>query len=208
MMNYIIGVDFDNTIISYDDILHKVAVERSLISPSLLKSKKHIRDDIRRLPDGEIEWQKLQAVVYGPRIKEATLIDGVQAFINSCRRAGVKIYIISHKTEFANYDRMKINLRSAALQWMFKNRFFEKDGLGFSQEDVYFETTRLGKIKRVTELNCTHFIDDLEETFLERSFPGSVEKILFAPHDQTIQESRMKSFPSWLGIQRYLFNEH
>ena len=62
-MHYIIGIDFDNTIISYDNIMHKIALERDLINADVIKSKKHIRDSIRMLPEGEIHWQRLQASV-------------------------------------------------------------------------------------------------------------------------------------------------
>jgi len=68
-VDYIIGVDFDNTLVSYGDNVHREAVQRGLIPPVVGKSKKEIRDRIRQLPDGEIEWQRLQATVYGLKIR-------------------------------------------------------------------------------------------------------------------------------------------
>lgn len=177
----VIGVDFDNTIISYDDVLHRVALERGLIHPGVGERKREIRDTVRQLADGEIEWQRLQAIVYGPRIGEATLIDGVQSFFALCRQQGTKVFIISHKTEFAHYDETRTNLRQVALQWMAEEGFFSPSGLGLSEQDVFFEATRREKIARLVALSCTHFIDDLEETFLEDSFPENVAKILYSP---------------------------
>ena len=202
----IIGVDFDNTIVSYDDIMHRVAVQRGLIHPSVRKSKKHIRDSIRKLPDGEIEWQKLQGIVYGSRMGEARLIEGVQTFFNLCKQNKVAVYIVSHKTEYANFDETRTNLRLAALAWMRKNSFFETDGLGLSQENVYFESTRREKIKRIRNLGCTHFIDDLEETFLEDSFPTNVEKILYAPHMQYSSLPGVRVVTTWEEISDYFFD--
>jgi len=49
----IIGIDFDNTIASYDEPMHRLAVERGLISSGLPKNKKLIRDTIRALEDDE-----------------------------------------------------------------------------------------------------------------------------------------------------------
>ncbi len=204
--NYVIGVDFDNTIVSYDDIIHKVAVRRGLIQLNVTKNKKNIRDRIRQLPDGETEWQRLQAIVYGLRMEEARLIDGVQVLFQFCKQYKIRVHIISHKTEYANFDETSINLRVAAMTWMKKNRFFESNGLGLSQGDVYFESTRREKIERIRHLRCTHFIDDLEETFLENSFPKSIEKILYAPHIQYMSLSKVKVFTTWEEISDYFFN--
>lgn len=204
-MDCIIGVDFDNTIVNYENIMHKIAVQRGLIPPDAKKSKKHIRDSIRQLPDGEMKWQKLQAIVYGSRMEEARLTNGVQIFFMSCKQHKVSVYIISHKTEYANFDETGINLRVTALTWMKKNRFFEANGLGLSEEAVYFESTRREKIERIKRLGCTHFIDDLEETFLEESFPINIEKILYAPHMQHSSPQTVRVVATWEEISNYFF---
>jgi hypothetical protein len=85
------------------------------------------------------------------------------------------------------------------------NRLFADDGIGFARDRVYFESTRREKIQRLTELQCTHFIDDLEETFLEDSFPANVDKILFAPVPG-ISPSGMKVFQTWGQISDFFFN--
>ena len=118
-----VGVDFDNTLVSYDSLIHLVAIERGLIGPGIKPSKKLVRDSIRKLPDGETEWQKVQALVYGPRIKEAIPAEGATEFLEECFRHGVKVNIISHKTEFASYDETDTNLRSAAMSWLEQHRF-------------------------------------------------------------------------------------
>jgi len=204
--NYVVGVDFDNTIVSYDDIVHRVAVQWGLIHPDVSKSKKCIRDIIRQMPDGETGWQRLQAIVYGSRMEEARLIDGVQTFFELCKQHKTKVYIISHKTEFAKFDETGTNLRVVAMAWMKKNRFFETDGLGLPQESVYFEPSRRQKIKRIRYLRCTHFIDDLEEIFLEGSLPRRVEKMLYAPHIQHTSLTEVKIFTTWEEICDYFFN--
>ena len=75
------GIDFDNTIVAYDELLNTIAQERGLICGGQTRAKREIRDRIRQLPDGETEWQTCQALLYGQRIGEAHLIDGVAAFI-------------------------------------------------------------------------------------------------------------------------------
>lgn len=201
----IIGVDFDNTIVTYNELLYKVAVQRGLIPSTVEKSKKDIRDQIRLLPDGEIEWQKLQAIAYGPRISEAKLNAGVWEFFELCKCNNVKVYIVSHKTEFAEYDETRTNLCTTALGWLRANQFFQPAGLGLSLEAVFFGATRQEKIKYIGQLGCTHFIDDLEETFLEEGFPADVEKILYAPCYPRVAMSRVKVITSWHEISEYFF---
>ena len=200
-----IGVDFDNTLVNYDEIMHKVAVHWGLISADVRKSKNDIRDQIRLLADGEMEWQRLQSVVYGSKMDEAKLTDGVQSFFKLCKRHGTKVYIISHKTEYINFNDTKTNLRSAAMTWMKKIRFFEGKGLGISPEAVYFESTRHEKIERIKNLGCTHFIDDLEETFLEDLFPTNVVKILYSPHKEGSSLGEIKVVTSWQEVNDYFF---
>lgn len=201
-----IGVDLDNTIVSYDDILYRVAIELELIGPEISRSKKAVRDTIRQLPDGEIEWQKLQAEIYGPRMVEAQLIDGVADFFRQCHSRCIDVYIVSHKTKFANYDRTGTNLRMSALNWLESQGLFSSDGMGLSRKRVFFESTSLAKIERIDVLGCTHFIDDLEETFLEEIFPPEVVKILFDPHDLYAPRPGVKICSSWVEISRYLIN--
>jgi thiamine kinase-like enzyme len=165
----VIGVDFDNTLVSYDDLFERLARERGLTTGP---GKKAIRDQIRQLPNGEIEWQKLQGIAYGPRMSEAKLIEGVPEFFAACQQRDIPVHVISHKTEFAGYDDTRTNLRQAALAWMKAN------GL----PDAHFGNTRAEKLATIKQLGCTVFVDDLEETFLEPDFPAGVEKILFAPH--------------------------
>jgi len=202
---YVIGVDFDNTIVTYDDLLFACAVQRGLIPPAAQKSKKNVRDQVRLLPGGEIEWQKLQALVYGPRIGDARLSEGVRTFFGLCKVNGAKVYIVSHKTELASYDETRTNLRTAALGWMVTNKFFQTEGLGLSREDVFFCATRQEKIQLIEQLGCTHFIDDLEETFLEETFPPNVEKTLYAPHRQGVVLPGVRVVSTWREISEYLF---
>jgi hypothetical protein len=202
----VIGVDFDNTVISYDDILLQLIHERGL-SVSFPCSKKALRDLLRQLPNGEIEWQKWQAIMYGPMIGEAKLISHVGDFFRQCRMKNVSVYIISHKSEYAAQDTEKINLRTVALQWMNDNHFFSKDGLGLNQKSVFFCNTRQEKIQKIKQLGCNCFIDDLEETFLEESFPQTVQGILYSPncdHSQTVEKLMIAT--DWKEITQYFFS--
>jgi hypothetical protein len=200
-----IGIDFDNTIVGYDEVMYRLASERGLISGGV-QTKRAVRDRIRQLPDGEAEWQKLQALAYGPLMGEARLLDGADQFIHRCRRAGMPVFIVSHKTTYANCDQTGTNLRTAAMEWMRAHRFFEADGLNLDSAAVYFESTRADKIARIEDVGCSHFIDDLEEVFLEPSFPRGVEKILYAPDAATPAVSGATMVSSWQALCDYFFD--
>jgi hypothetical protein len=202
----IFGIDFDNTIVTYDDLLAAIARERGLLNGTAPQTKRHIRDYIRQLPDGEIEWQKCQALLYGSRITEARLIDGVSTFIAACRAQAIPVYIVSHKTEFSNYDPTGTNLRIAAMNWMVGNRFFDPAGLALDPANIFFAGTREEKIGHIRALRCTHFIDDLEETFLEASFPPQTKRILYEPGRQDPAPPGVALMRTWQEIRDYFFS--
>lgn len=163
----VIGVDFDNTIIRYDALFEQLARERGIVATG----KKAIRDQMRAVA-GDIEWQKLQGIAYGPRLAEAQLFEGVTEFFAACRQRGLPVHIISHKTEYAGYDDTRTNLRQAARAWLEAHHL----------PPATFGSTRAEKIAAIRQQGCTVFVDDLEETFREPDFPAGVTKILFAPH--------------------------
>ena len=202
-MGMTLGIDFDNTIVNYDKVLYNAALEAGLIKAGTQKNKKSIRDEIRKLPDGEPRWQRVQAYVYGKGMKDSVLFDGVKAFFDACRDADISVAIVSHKTPYASMDEGGVNLRETAIDWMKAKRFFDRDGLGLLPDAVYFESTRREKIERIKRLGCTHFIDDLEETFQEEAFPAGVERILYAQESSSLKG--VKAFVTWKEIYDYFF---
>lgn len=205
-----IGLDFDNTIIGYFDVFLSAAKERGLLGPEVrCASKQAIRDAIRLLPDGEITWQRLQGFVYGRGIREATMYAGVDQFLRRCRAEGHTMFIVSHKTEYGHYDPARVNLREAALGWMTAQGFFHADGYGIPSDNVYFESTRAEKLRRIALLGCTHFIDDLEEVLSDPGFPPSVARILFsAEAGPTGHDRQFPVCPTWRGVESVVFNGH
>ena len=43
----LLGLDFDNTLVSYDEIFHKIALEKGLINKEVSPNKIEIRDYLR-----------------------------------------------------------------------------------------------------------------------------------------------------------------
>lgn len=204
-MPAVIGIDFDNTLVDYDDVLKEEAFSQGWIQPGEERSKKEIREVIRRLPDGEILWRRLQSVVYGQRMDLARLAQGAGTFLHRCKKEGAAVFVVSHKTSYPA-EGEKVNLREVAWAWMEKQNLFSPDGFGLQPERVSFHSSREQKIDRICETGCTHFIDDLEETFQEPSFPATVEKILYAPHRQKTDMKGVRVTHHWDEISEYLFD--
>jgi hypothetical protein len=201
-----IGIDFDNTIIGYDEVFLAAAKERQLIGEDFAGTKQTVRDAIRLLPDGEISWQRLQGHVYGKGIRNAVMIDGVAAFLRQCRMRGHTVYIVSHKTEYNRYDPDRINLRHAALAWMEAKGLFS-DAFAIPRAHVFFADTRAEKLQRIAALGCTHFIDDLHEVLNAPEFPPGVTRILFSTGRDAGPALPYSVCSSWQAIAEMVFND-
>jgi hypothetical protein len=175
-----IGIDFDNTLIGYDDVFLAAARERNLVSAGFAGNKQAVRDAIRLLPDGELAWQRLQGHVYGRGIDQAVMFEGVDAFLRRCRAAGHRVFVVSHKTQYGHYDPDHIDLRAAAAGWMEARGFFAPDKYAIPRQNVFFESSRAEKLRRIAALECVYFIDDLEEVLHDPDFPPGVNRVLFA----------------------------
>ena len=200
----VIGVDFDNTVISYDDLFHKLALDRSLIPASLPATKQHVRDYLRRVGK-EPSWTELQGSAYGPHIREARPFPGVLQFFNRCGMNGRHVFIISHKTQYAIAG-PRNDLHKAAHEWLSLHGFYDGARGGLTRDRVYFDLTKQAKLDRIAKLGCTHFIDDLPEFLGEESFPPDVQKILFDPNETTIASGPFVHVSSWSQIESMVFD--
>ena len=190
----ILGIDFDNTIICYDELFHRIAVEQGLIPEAIAKEKNAVRDYLRNM-NREDKWTRLQGVVYGRRILEAVPYEGMKETLKELLDFGVSIYIISHKTR-TPYVGESCDLHGAAIGWLKVEGFFDVAGINCTDK-VYFEESKTAKIKRIVEIGCTHYVDDLPEVL--EMLPENVEKILFSP----TCSSRKPGDGSWLTMQRW-----
>jgi hypothetical protein len=198
-----IGIDFDNTIIAYDDVFCTVAKAAGLIDPAFSGSKQAVRDAIRLLPDGELAWQRLQGQVYGKGIAGAKMVAGVEAFLRHCRAEGCAVAVVSHKTEYGHFDPDRVNLRTAALDWMAGRGLLDGDR-GIARANVYFESTRAEKVARIAELSLTHFIDDLPEVLTDSNFPPRVKRILLAAQAPPEAAPYVRC-STWHDVERQVF---
>ncbi len=192
---YVIGVDLDNTIINYDKLFYREALEKKLIPSNVNPLKKEVRDKVREL-HGDNVWQVLQDLVYVEKVQEAEINNGAIDFFKLCTENKIKKYIISHNKKI-----LKI---SPSLKLLEDALFFSKE-IGLNKEDVFFEPAREKKIERIKNLNCNYFIDDLEELFQEKSFPRHVKKLLYSNMNASLSDCLV--FRTWEEISNYFFKK-
>jgi len=184
-----IGVDFDNTIVCYDTVFHRTAVEHGLVPSSCGTSKTEVRDFLRAC-GREDDWTALQGLAYGDGMMLAHAFDGALDFLLSPPEGAV-VTIISHRTR--RPYRGDADLHAAARDWI------ERNGLRVLLDGnaVFFEETRNAKFARISALACDLFIDDLPEFLSDPAFPSNVRRILFDPanlHPEASVYSRCRSW--------------
>lgn len=198
-----LGLDFDNTLISYDRLFHHVALDQALIPEEIAAEKNAVRDYLRQ-QGREQQWTRLQGEVYGSRILEAEPYPGMQAVLKGLSGRQIPMCIVSHKTR-TPYLGEPWDLHAAARSWLEQQGFHDVNGLAWSQEQVFFELTKEAKVARILALGCTHYVDDLPEILA--MLPDSIEKILFSPSGDLLVPPGWKCMTAWqvlpnlLGLQ-------
>ena len=195
----LLGIDFDNTIIKYDELFHKVAYEKKLIPFDLPKQKNAVRDYLRK-ENIEDEWTMIQGEVYSNRINEAIPYPGMKETLIEIRSRKIPIKIISHKTQFP-YMGPKNDLHKSAFSWLETNKFFEKD-LGFNRNDIFFETTKENKINRILKTECTYYLDDLPEIL--SMIPRTIKRMNFSPNNNKIKNSEWIVINKWTDLLKVI----
>lgn len=200
----VIGVDFDNTIVCYNQIFQRVALARGLIPAKVPTTKDQVRNYLRQC-GREDDWIEMQGYVYGVCIRDAPPFPGVLEFFIHCQKRGVMTYIISHKTRYP-FQGPRYDLHLAAHEWLKSHGFYDTAKIGLSPNKVYFELTKQEKLKRIASVGCSHFVDDLAEFLAESRFPGGVERILFDPYDHHAKRSGFWTATSWEEIDQLIID--
>ena len=187
-----IGVDFDNTLVSYDEIFHRVALELGAIPAATPKSKVAVRDSLRR-EGREALWTEMQGTVYGTRMDEVEAYPGALEFLRWAADNGIHVCVISHKTRHP-FLGPRHDLHAAARRWMERH---------LGAVPAYFELTKEEKLQRIGTCACAHYIDDLPEILLAPGFPAGVERVLFDPDGHHAPPPGVLRVRSWREIRKH-----
>ena len=196
-----IGVDFDNTIVSYDALFHRVAVERGVVPATLPPTKLSVREHLRKT-GRESLWTEMQGYVYGARMDEAVPYPGVTDFLEWAQARGVDLAIISHKTRRPVVGH-PYDLHAAARGWV-RKFLIEIERPLIDPADVYFEPTKQEKLARIAALDVDCFIDDLPEILLAAEFPARAAGLLFDSDGGFAGDARLRAFRSWPELKRHI----
>lgn len=191
----LVGIDFDNTIVCYDGLFHRLAVEMKLVPAQTPATKGGVRDYLRQT-GREDAWTELQGHVYGSRMNEAQAFPGVMEFFTRCREQGIKVCIISHKTRYP-FQGPLYDLHRAAYEWLESQGFYNSSGIGLKPDEVFFELTKAEKLSRIQSVGCSYFVDDLPEFLSEPDFPKGINRILFDPNEHHQKNSSFLRAASW-----------
>ena len=173
-----IGLDFDNTIVCYDQAIALLAEELFELPAEVPRTKLGLRNYLRAT-GRELEWTAFQGELYGPGMRYAEPFDGAIATMQQLLAEGHELMIISHRSR-RPYAGDPHDLHLAARNWVAE--WLKSTGL-FAEANgsVNFLETRQEKVARIAELACQAFLDDLLEVLGDSAFPVSTAGILFDP---------------------------
>lgn len=198
-----IGFDFDNTIVSYDALFHKVAMEQAVIDASVPVNKLAVRDYLRAAGKEPV-WTEMQGYVYGGRMSEASAYPDAIHVMQLLKARGHTLSIVSHKTRHP-YIGKQYDLHAAARAWIEANLIHAGKPI-IPSEQIYFELTKEEKLARIRQLACDVFIDDLPEILHSKQFPAATQRILFDPenHHTATDMPAGQIVSSWQALATWL----
>ena len=196
----IIGLDFDNTLITYDELFYKLSLEKNLIKENFSQNKIAIRDYLRSKGEEE-KFTLLQGEVYGLRIEEAKPAQNMIQTLYYLKQKGYKFEIVSHKTK-KPYAGPPYDLRKAAMKWLEKNNFFNHKFLNLSKNDIYFAETKTEKINKINQSKFDYYIDDLPD-ILER-LDLNIKGILYCPNNGKSNKEKYIFLQDWSKLKEFL----
>ena len=198
-----IGIDFDNTIASYDGVFKYISA-KFLRNIKINKfNKENFKKEILRF-GGLSKWKKIQSLVYGKYINLAKIFPGFLEFLVLSKFRKNEIYIVSHKTKYGYFGGRRFLLRNKSLNWI-KSKLIFKGNEFLKKENIFFESKKRDKIRKIDNLKCGYFIDDLKNIFFHNNFPRNTKKILFSQNTKN-KIKNLKSLNSWREIGFFFIN--
>ncbi|MBI4694028.1 MAG: haloacid dehalogenase-like hydrolase [Gammaproteobacteria bacterium] len=197
-----LGLDFDNTIVNYDGLFHKVALEQGVIPADLPVTKIAVRNHLRAIGREEV-WTEMQGYVYGARMDEAVAYPGALEFMAWARGAGLGLAIVSHKTKHP-FLGPQYDLHAAARAWV-RHHLVAAGAPLIAPPSVFFELTKEEKLARIGAIGCDLFLDDLPEILEAQSFPAGTTALLFDPdRHHAAAANGLAAIAGWDELQTWM----
>jgi len=189
-----IGLDFDNTIVCYDQAIAQVAEELFELPEEVPRTKLGLRDHLRA-KGREPEWTVFQGELYGPGMRYAQPFEGAVTTMQQLVTEGHELVIISHRSR-RPYAGQPHDLHATARGWVVEH--LESNGLFNGDGSVTnFLETREEKVACISELGCLAFLDDLPEVLKAPEFPDQTVGILFDPSGARESPPECRLITAW-----------
>lgn len=188
-----IGIDFDNTIINYDGLFKRLALEQNLVPKEIGETKNDVRDFLNGRGNNSA-FTKLQGEVYGKHINLASVYEGFRNFLTRRFSYNDEVFLISHKSQFPIAGE-KFDLHKSAKGFLNLNDLIGEHVFNIS--NIYFEPTKEKKVDRVRQLEIDLFIDDLPEILLMISTVTNSKTYLFDPNKINPRDRNYIIHNSW-----------
>jgi len=200
-----IGLDFDNTIVCYDQAIATLAEECFDLPDQIPRTRLGLRDYLRS-ENREPEWTSFQGLLYGPGMRYAKPFDGAVSTMQQLASDGYELAIISHRSRYP-YAGPEYDLHDAAHNWIISqlhpNKIFD-----VPSQPVFFLETLEEKLKRVSDLSCDIFVDDLFTVLDSTDFPKSTLGILFDPANSVSHNQKVNRISSWPSLLTLIKENH
>jgi hypothetical protein len=192
-----IGLDFDNTIVCYEQALALLVDDCFDLPNEIPRTKLGLRDYLRA-EDREPEWTAFQGELYGPGMRYAKPFGGAISTMQQLIGEGFDLVIVSHRSRYP-YAGPQYDLHDAAHNWI--SDHLHPNGLFDGQsKNIYFLETLSEKLKKISELSCDIFLDDLTAVLDSPEFPESTLGILFDPANINTMNPRIYRIGDWPSI--------
>lgn len=198
-----IGLDFDNTIVCYDNAIAVLADELFDLPCEVPRTKLGLRDHLRGA-GREPEWTAFQGALYGPGMCHAQPFTGAIDTMRHLVAAGHELVIVSHRSR-RPYAGPPHDLHAAARDWVARRLhsaglFLESSSHGI----VNFLETRDEKVATIAQLGCQIFLDDLPDVLEAPGFPSETLPILFDPAEAAPPSGDRLRISRWSQIPELL----
>ena len=200
----IVGLDFDNTIVCYDQAILKLSQSIPDLPSSVSRSKLGLRDHLRST-GRETVWTAFQGTLYGPGMEHAEPFEGALETMLQMVADGHRLVIISHRSRHP-YAGPPHDLHAAARTWVALR--LQSLGLFSSTLDnlnaVNFLETREEKLAMIGKLACDVFVDDLPEVLNDEHFPPQTIPLLFDPTREHVAKANTYLLNDWQHLPKIL----
>jgi hypothetical protein len=168
------GFDLDNTLIDYSDAIKKYCVQNRIEPQESLSS---LRKVLKNFDTSDKDWQCAQSWLYTSGLEFAKLSSGSVEICNYLTKLNYQLFIISHKTKLTPGFTGSLNLHKFAIEWIENCSLAKQFKIG---HNMFFTENRRQKIRKITELHLTYFVDDLEEVLTDAEFPKGTLRLLLS----------------------------